>query len=86
MTGSGIMTILVHKRLRDTKVKDTKFGTDVSNKKLLTLQNASVTALTVSEILRERQQGCKITLLNVIRGSREGSSLLNLEKVKIIAF
>ena len=39
------------------RVMDTKFGKDVSNEMLL--QNARVTAFTVSEFLRENQQGVK---------------------------
>ena len=44
------------------QVRDTKFGTNVSNKVLLNAENTRVTAFTVSELLRENQQGgSKIT-------------------------
>ena len=43
------------------RVKNTKFGTNVSNKILLKLQNAKVAAVTISELLRENQQRGKIT-------------------------
>ena len=39
------------------QVQNTKYGTDVSNKMLLKIQNARVTAFTISELLRENQQG-----------------------------
>ena len=46
-------------------VRDTKFGTNVSNEILMNAENARVTALTVFELLRENQQegrgGSKIT-------------------------
>ena len=78
MTGSGVVTIFVYKRLTRNReigntpvwvlpniwklgrVKDTKFGTNVSDKNLLKLQNGRVAALTVSELLRENQQGVKL--------------------------
>ena len=40
---------------------DTKISTDVSNKSNLILQNGRVTAFTVSELLKENQQGSIIT-------------------------
>ena len=40
---------------------DTKISTDVSNKNNLILQNGRVTAFTVSELLKENQQGSIIT-------------------------
>ena len=42
------------------RVRDTQFGTNVSNKMLLNAENARVTDFTVSELLRENQQGGKI--------------------------
>ena len=39
------------------QVQNTKYGTDVSNKMLLKIQNARVTTFTISELLRENQQG-----------------------------
>ena len=41
---------------------DTKFGKNPSNEKFWMLQNARFTAFTVSERLKENQQGCKNTL------------------------
>ena len=38
-------------------VRDFKFGTNVSNKMFLNAANAKVAAFTVSELLRENQQG-----------------------------
>ena len=38
------------------QVRDTKFGTNVSNKMLLNAAKARVTAFTISELLREKQQ------------------------------
>ena len=40
---------------------DTKIGTDVSNKSNLILRNGRVTAFTVSELLKENQQGSIFT-------------------------
>ena len=39
---------------------NTKFGTNISDKKLLNTTKCQVTAFTISELLRENQQG-KIT-------------------------
>ena len=41
------------------QVTDTKFGTNVSNKRYSMLQNPRVTAFAVSELLREKKQGLK---------------------------
>ena len=46
--------------LRLGQVRDTKFGTDVSNKVLLMLQTSRVIAVTVSELLRENRRGVKL--------------------------
>ena len=43
--------------LRLGRVRKTKSGTNVSKKSYWMLQNARVTALTVSELLKEKQQG-----------------------------
>ena len=37
------------------QIRDTKFGTNVSNEKLLNAANARVTAFTIFELLRENQ-------------------------------
>ena len=42
---------------RQGRFRNTSFGTNVSNKKFLDRVNASVIAFTVSELLRENQQG-----------------------------
>ena len=42
------------------RVRDTKFGTNVSNKMLLNAENARVTAFTICELLWENQQGVKL--------------------------
>ena len=42
---------------RQGRFRNTSFGTNVSNKKFLDRANASVIAFTVSELLRENQQG-----------------------------
>ena len=73
ITGSGVMTIFIYKGLtknpeigntlnwvllniwRLERVKETKFSTNVS--RYWMLQNARVTAFSVSELLRENQQG-----------------------------
>ena len=53
---------ILPKTCRLGRDRDTKFGTNVSDKMLLILQNARVTAFTVSELLKENQQsGGKIT-------------------------
>ena len=39
------------------QVRDTKFGTNVLLNRYSMLQNAKVTAFTVSELLKENQQG-----------------------------
>ena len=70
MTGSGVMTIFIKRLNRNPEigntlvwilpniwglgqVEDTKFGTNASNK-ILRLQNAKVTAVTVSEFIKEK--------------------------------
>ena len=39
------------------QARDTKFGMSVFNEKLMNAANAKITAFTVSELLRENQQG-----------------------------
>ena len=56
---TSVWVLLNIRRLE--RVKDAKFGTNVSNKKLLNAakQNVRVTAFTISELQREKQQGGK---------------------------
>ena len=42
---------------RMRRVRDTKFGTDVPNEILLNVAKSQCSAFTVSELLRENQQG-----------------------------
>ena len=46
--------------------RDTKFGTNVSNKCYWMLQNAKVTAFTISELLRENRQGVRVIFPNFL--------------------
>ena len=70
--GSGVMTILFYKGLTRSpsfsqyletgRVRGTKFDTNFSNECYWILQNARVTAFTVSELIRGKPQGvAKIT-------------------------
>ena len=77
ITGSRVITIFVYKgwiEIRTSEIppskfcsilgqlKNTKFGTNVSKKSHLILENSQVTVFTVSQLLRENQQvGGKIT-------------------------
>ena len=62
------------------RVRDTKFGTNVSNKMLWMLQNAKVTAFIVSELLRENQQGVggKITTPTQIKVKLSDFNIISL--------
>ena len=70
--GSGVMTIFFYKGLTRSlsfsqyletgRVRGTKFDTNFSNECYWILQNARVTAFTVSELIKGKQQGvAKIT-------------------------
>ena len=52
------VTLLLPPGIKSLKIKDTKFANIFLMKYCWMLQNARVTAFTVSELVRENQEGC----------------------------
>ena len=66
------------------RVRNTKFGTNVSNKMWLMLQNAKVAAFTVSELLKENQQGVKFEAYRDFKASIDYRIMTSIDLCRLL--